>query len=71
MILYFLEKILAGDIISLKLLVYFLFYRFISQQVRVGGGNENKTHSDHFPIEFKSNVIVFPSILIQLEKRYK
>ena len=30
---------------------YFLFYRFFSQQIRVGGGN--KIHSDHFPIELK------------------
>ena len=35
-------------------LVYFLFYRFFSQQVRVGGRNENKIHLDHFPIELKS-----------------
>ena len=44
----------------------FSFYRFFSQQVRGGGRNknENKIHSDYFPIEFK---IVFPSILIQLE----
>ena len=33
---------------------YFLFYRFFSQQVRVGGRNENKIHSDHFRIELKS-----------------
>ena len=34
---------------------YFLFYRFFSQQVRVGGRykNKNKIHSDHFPIELK------------------
>ena len=32
---------------------HFLFYRFFSQQVRVGGRNKNK--------------FVFPSILIQLE----
>ena len=34
----------------------FLFYRFFSQQVRVGGRNKNKNkiHSDHFPIELKS-----------------
>ena len=34
----------------------FLFYRFFSQQVSVGGRNENKNkiHSDHFPIELKS-----------------
>ena len=31
----------------------FLFYRFFSQQVRVGGRNKNKIHSDHFPIELK------------------
>ena len=33
----------------------FLFYRFFSQQVRVGGRNKNKNkiHSDHFPIELK------------------
>ena len=37
-------------------LVYFLFYRFFSQQVRVGGRNKNKNkiHSDHFPTELKS-----------------
>ena len=49
---------------------YFLFYRFFSQQVRVGGRNKNKNkiHSDHFPIELKSKeTLVFPSILIQLE----
>ena len=48
---------------------YFLFYRFFSQQVSVGGRNKNKNkiHSDHFPIELKSkNTVVFPSILIQL-----
>ena len=35
---------------------YFLFYRFFSQQVSVGGRNKNKNkiHSDHFPIELKS-----------------
>ena len=35
---------------------YFLFYRFFSQQVRVGGRNKNKNkiHSDRFPIELKS-----------------
>ena len=35
---------------------YFLFYRFFSQQVRVGGRNKNKNkiHSDHFPIKLKS-----------------
>ena len=34
---------------------YFLFYRFFSQQVRVGGQNKNKNkiHSEHFPIELK------------------
>ena len=32
-------------------LVYYLFYRFLSQQVRVGGGNKNKIHLDYFPIE--------------------
>ena len=48
-------------------LVYFLFYRFFSQQVSVGGRNKNKIHSDHFPIELKSKETVFPSILIQLE----
>ena len=34
---------------------YFLFYRFFSQQVRVGGRNKNKNkiHSDHFPSELK------------------
>ena len=35
-------------------LVYFLFYRFFSQQVSVGGRNKNKIHLDHFPIELKS-----------------
>ena len=36
---------------------YFLFHRFFSQQVRVGGRNKNKNknHSDHFPIELKLN----------------
>ena len=35
---------------------YFLFYRFFSQQVSVGGRNKNKNkiHLDHFPIELKS-----------------
>ena len=35
---------------------YFLFYRFFSQQVSVGGQNKNKNkiNSDHFPIELKS-----------------
>ena len=37
------------------LFFYFLFYRFFSQQVSVGGRNKNKIHSDHFPIELKSN----------------
>ena len=51
---------------------YFLFYRFFSQQVSVGGRNKNKNkiHSDHFPIELKlkeTQETVFPSILIQLE----
>ena len=34
----------------------FLFYQFFSQQVRVGGRNknENRIHSDHFPIKLKS-----------------
>ena len=34
---------------------YFLFYRFFSQQVRVGGRNKNKNkiHLDHFPFELK------------------
>ena len=33
---------------------YFLFYRFFSKQVWVGGRkkNKNKIHSDHFPNEF-------------------
>ena len=37
-------------------LVYFLFYRFFSQQVSVRGRikNKNKIHLDHFPIELKS-----------------
>ena len=52
-------------------LVYFLFCRFFSQQVSVGGRNKNKNtiHSDHFPNELKSKEtrFVFPSILIQLE----
>ena len=50
-------------------LVYFLFYRFFSQQVRVGVQNKNEIHSGHFPIELKSKETqnVFPSILIQLE----
>ena len=40
---------------------YFLFYRFFSQQVRVGGRNKNKNkiHSDHFPIELKSKETQF------------
>ena len=38
---------------------YFLFYRFFSQQVGVGGRNKNKIHSAHFPIEFKSNRVSF------------
>ena len=48
---------------------YFLFYRFFSQQVSVGGRNKNKNkiHSDHFPIELESKETQFPSILIQLE----
>ena len=54
---------------------YFLFYRFFSQQVSVGGRNKNKNkiNLDHFPIELKSKetqlcyTTVFPSILIQLE----
>ena len=35
---------------------YFLFYRFFSQQVSVGGRNRNinKIHWVHFPIELKS-----------------
>ena len=47
---------------------YFLFYRFFSQQVSVGGRNKNKNKKfpDHFPIELKSKE-TFPSILIQLE----
>ena len=45
----------------------FLFYRFFSQQVSVGGRNKNKIRSDHFPIELKSKETQFPSILIQLE----
>ena len=49
----------------------FLFYRFFSQQVRVGGRNKNKNKNnlDHFPIELKSKEtqFVFPLILIQLE----
>ena len=42
---------------------YFLFYRFFSQQVSVGGRNKNKNkiHSDHFPIELKSKETVFVS----------
>ena len=45
---------------------YFLFYRFFSQQVSVGGRDKNKNtiHSDHFPIELKSKET---QILIQLE----
>ena len=35
-------------------LVYFLFYQFFSQQVRVGGQNKNKIHSDNFSTELKS-----------------
>ena len=46
--------------------IIFLFYRFFSQQVRVGGGNQNKNeiHSDHFPIDLKiegNTENVFPS----------
>ena len=59
------EKILAGwgtaKVLIRPKFFYFLFYRFFSQQVRVGGRNKNKIHSDHFQIT------VFPSILIQLE----
>ena len=42
-------------------LVYFLFYRFFLQQVRVEGRNKNKNkiHSDHFPIELKSKETQF------------
>ena len=38
------------------LFFYFLFYRFVSRKVSVGGRNKNKNkiHSDHFPIELKS-----------------
>ena len=55
-----------------SLFLNFLFYRFFSQQVRVGGRNKNKNkiHYDHFPIEIKNrrkHEIVFPLILIQLE----
>ena len=34
---------------------FFLFFvlQIFSQQVRVGGRNKNKIHSDHFPIELK------------------
>ena len=49
---------------------YFLFYRFFSKQVSVGGRNENKNKilSDHFPIELKSKEhSCVPSIFIQLE----
>ena len=37
---------------------YFLFHRFFSQQVSVGGQhkNKNKINSDHFPIELKSKL---------------
>ena len=40
---------------------YFLFYRFFSQLIRVGGRNKNKNkiHSDHFPIEIKSKETQF------------
>ena len=37
-----------------------MFYRFFSQQVRVGGRNKNKN-------KIKIHFIVFPSIYIQLE----
>ena len=42
---------------------------FFSQQVRVGGRNKNKIHSDHFPIELKSrkHKIMISLILIQFE----
>ena len=49
--------LLSGErALPFGLLVYFLFYRFFSQQVSVGGRNKNKNkiHSDHFPIELKS-----------------
>ena len=32
----------------------FLAIPIFSQQLRVGGRNKNKIHSDHFPIELKS-----------------
>ena len=47
---------------SLNQLVYFLFYRFFSQQVSVEGRNKNKNkiHSDHFPVELKSKETQLP-----------
>ena len=49
-----------GHKVTKAMVLYFLFYQFFSQQVRVGGRNKNKNkiHSDHFRK---------PSILIQLE----
>ena len=44
-----------------KAIVFFLFYRFFSQKVRVGGRNKNKNkiHSDRFPAELKSKETQF------------
>ena len=47
---------------------YFLFYRFFRNKLgSEDEKNKNKIHSDHFPIELKSKIFVFPSILIKLE----
>ena len=52
-----LENINKTQITSINkaIIFYFLFYRFFSQQVSVGGRNKNKNeiHLDHFPIELK------------------
>ena len=68
--MFFLMKMSTDEQVFRPEFSYFLFYRFFSQQVSVGGRhkNKNKIHSDHFPIELKSKeTVVFPSILIQLE----
>ena len=64
----------SADQLRGKAIVFLLFIlQIFLQQVRVGGRNKNKNkiHSDHFPIELKPKetriVIVFPSVLIQLE----
>ena len=49
-----LVNIFAMYLVAYAIVFLFFVLPIFSQQVRVGGRNKNKIHSDHFPIELKS-----------------